>query len=126
MMCWNISVYRQDNDGASPATSESQHSSRIAIWQTKFYSDINWLKDLAKEGKAIDLGGDGYPNRFTATAEHIVPRIIPEPPGARAVWGLDEGDCVTEEWEGRTVVDAALARQCRFDEWLLIVVWDES
>ena len=26
---------------------------------------LDWLCDLAKAGKAINLGGDGYPNTFT-------------------------------------------------------------
>ncbi len=41
-------------------------------------------------------------------------------------WRRDDYDTVTEDWAGRTVVDQAEASNCRPDEWLLVVVWDES
>ncbi len=34
MLAWHISVYRQTNDGTSPATTESAHGARLAVWQT--------------------------------------------------------------------------------------------
>jgi hypothetical protein len=125
MLGWHISVYRQTDGGGSPATAESAEGSRLAVWQTGV-DGLDWLRELAKEGKVVDLGGDGYPSRFTATAEVIVPRIVDTPPGARTDWLLDAGDIVTDKWEGKTVVDGAVAAQCSADEWLIVKVWDES
>ncbi len=109
----------------SPATMESAEGTRLAVWQTGV-DGLDWLRELAKEGKFVDLGGNGYPSRFTATAEVIVPRIVDSPPGARDQWLLDAGDIVTDKWAGKTVVDGAVAGQCRADEWLIVQVWDES
>ena len=128
MLGWHISVYRQKDGGGSPATAESAESgegTRLAVWQTGV-DGLDWLRELVKEGKVVDLGGNGYPSLFTATAEVIVPRIVDTPPAARDQWLLDAGDIVTDKWEGKTVVDGAVAAQCPAGEWLIVEVWDES
>ena len=125
MLGWNVSVYRLQDGGVQPATSGSAVGPRLAVWQTGD-GGLDWLCELAKDGKAVDLGGDGYPCQFTAQAEYVIPRIIDTPPHAREVWGRDVCDFVDETWEGKTVIDRDQARKCRFDEWLSIVAWDES
>jgi hypothetical protein len=122
---WHISVYRQKDGGASPATAESERGTRLAVWQTDFRG-LEWIEDLIKAGTAIDLGGNGYPCRFTATAENLLPHITGEPPRARIYWLREEGDIVTDQWEGKTVIDANAMEECRPGEWLQITAWDES
>lgn len=125
MLGWHISVYKQIDNGAVPATFDSPHGTRLAVWQTGV-SGLGWLDELVKQGKAIDLGGTGYPSRFTAPAEDLIPRIKGNPPGARSTWACAGSDVLTEKWEGKTVVDGAASADCRPDEWLLVEVWDES
>jgi hypothetical protein len=92
MLGWHISVYRQKNGGLSPATAETTHGSRLAAGQTGV-GGLDWLDELVKAGKAINLGENGgYPCRYTAIAECLIPRIIGTPPGARARWALASGD----------------------------------
>ncbi|MFN2513729.1 MAG: hypothetical protein ABR568_20200 [Pyrinomonadaceae bacterium] len=79
-----------------------------------------------KAGKAIDLGGNGYPCRYTAIAENLLARIVDEPPGARRIWTSGVGDILTQKWEGRTVIERTAAAACRSGEWLLVEAWDES
>ncbi|MGH9752600.1 MAG: hypothetical protein ACREA2_07435 [Blastocatellia bacterium] len=97
----------------------------MAIWQARL-EGLDWIDELVEAGKAIDLGGNGYPIWYTATAENLIPRIIDEPPAARKAWIFDEGDIILEGWEGKTVIDRDVIAACRPDEWLLIVAWDES
>lgn len=125
MLGWHISIYRQADGGLSPATAESAKDIRLAVWQTGL-GGLDWILELVEAGKAIDLGGNGYPCQYTATAENLLPRIIDEPPGALLVWASGADDIITEKWEGRTVIDHSAANDCRPDEWLLIVAWDES
>lgn len=125
MLGWHISVYRQGDGGVSPATAQSPEGTRLAVWQTGV-GGLDWLKELVKEGKAIDLGGNGYPSRYTAITEYLIPLIIDVPPGARINWLREAGDVVTDKWEGKTVVDGAAVAQCRLAEWLLVEAWDES
>ncbi len=125
MLGWHISIYRQTNGGESPATFESAEGTRLSVWQAGI-GGLDCFRELVEAGKAIDLGGNGYPCRYTATAENLIPRFIETPPQAREHWLLDAGDVVTDKWEGKTVVDGTTAAQCRPDEWLIVEAWDES
>jgi hypothetical protein len=122
---WNISVYPLADGGLSPATADSPQGIRLAVWQTDWHG-LNWLNELARAGNAINLGGNGYPNRYTAQAVFLLPRILEGPPDANQVWWRDEYDSVLPEWAGRTVIDVENAKKCPADEWLLVVAWDES
>ncbi len=124
MIGWHISVYRQKDGGAAAATAASSQGTRLAVWQTGLHG-LRWLDELVKSGNAIDLGGNGYPLRFTATAEHLVPRIK-QPPEANAVWVCGPQDILTDKWAGKTVVELDAIAQCRIGEWLLVEAWDES
>jgi hypothetical protein len=125
MLGYHISVYRQRDEGASPATAATPEGPRVAVWQTGI-GGLNWLVDLEKAGKAIFLGGNGYPCRYTATAGHLMPEIIDVTRGVQGPWLLGEHDIVTEKWEGKNVVDRDALAACRSDEWLLVEGWDLS
>jgi hypothetical protein len=125
MLGWHVSVYRQADGGGSPATFSTPEGTRLAVWQTGI-GGFDWFNELVKAGKAIDLGGNGYPCRYTVTAEYLIPQISDAPPGARDNWLCEAGDVITDQWEGKTVVDGAAVTQCRLDEWLLVEAWDES
>jgi hypothetical protein len=124
MLGWHVSVYKQKEGGDLPATAASPEGTRLAVWQTGL-NGLDWLDELVKTGKAIHLGGNGYPRRYTATAEYIVPRIE-QPPLARTDWSYAAGDILTGKWAGKTVVDLVAAAECHLDEWLLVEAWDES
>ena len=96
------------------------------MWQTGLRG-LDWLDDLVKEQKAIDLGGNcGYPNEYTAMAAHILPKLRGRPPKARPVWASGVEDVITPQWHGRTTKDGHAMAACRPDEWLIIQAWDES
>ena len=125
MLGWHISIYQQADKETSPATSMSPKGKRLAVWQTGL-GGLDWIDELVKEGKAIDLGGNGYPSRYTAMTAHLIPNIVNGPPLAKKTWSSDEGDILTEKWEGKTVIDQTEVANCLLDEWLLVEVFDES
>jgi len=125
MMGWNVGIYRQAEGGSSPAKAGSEEGPRLAVWQTDV-GGLQWLDELVETRQAIDLGGTGYPNYYTAQAEHLIPWIVGGPPAARQTWASSQHDVLTSQWEGKTVIDHAVANDCRSDEWLLVVAWDES
>src|ERR1035437_3352487 len=114
MVGWCIGVYRQKDSSVSPGRSDPPEGARLAVWQTGL-GGLDWLNELVKAGKAIDLGGNGYPNRYTATAACLLPQIMENPPLARSVWLIDPGDVVTDQWAGRTTTDPGTASLCRSD-----------
>jgi len=125
MLGWNISIYRLADGGATPATANSQEGARLAVWQTGV-GGLGWIGDLVTAGKAIDLGGDGYPCRYTAQANDLIPRILGGPPEALEVWNSGADHTLTEKWAGKTVIDDKQVSSCHPDEWLVIEAWDES
>jgi hypothetical protein len=125
MLGYQVSIYRQRDEGASPATAESLEGTRVAVWQTGI-GGLDWLVELEKAGKAIFLGGSGYPCRFTATTEHLMQEIIAAAEGVQKPWLLGESEFVTEKWDGKNVIDRDAVAACRPDEWLLVEGWDLS
>jgi len=123
MLGWHISVYRKADD--SDPSGDISYGTRVAVWQTGFRG-LQWIDRLVKSGKGIDLGGDGYPLRYSIQAGHIIPQILDGPPEANEVWIRGPEDIVTDKWEGKTVIDVAAANECKIGEWLLVQVWDES
>jgi len=81
MLGWHVSVFRQRDDGESPATMESPEGARLAVWQTP-WDGLSWFKGLVAASTAIDLGGDGYPIRYTAKAHNLTPRLLAGSPKA--------------------------------------------
>ena len=125
MLGWNISVYRQQNEGTEPASFGSAHGTLLAVWQTGL-GGLDWIDELVKQQKAISLGGNGYPLEFTAMTMHLKAHLLEGPPGAKAVWTFDPGDILLPGWLGKTTKDLEALEACRPDEWLLIQAWDES
>lgn len=113
MLGWQIGVYRLTDGGKGPAKLSSPAGTRLAAWETSV-GGLDWLDELVTEGKALDIGGDGYPCRYTAQAEFLLPRILGQPPQARNSAHM------------KTVVHESLIKECRFDEWLLVEAWDQS
>jgi hypothetical protein len=125
MLGWHISVFKQPDGGGAPARVGSPTGERIAVWQTGL-GGLDWIDELVKKGKAIRLGGHGYPCLYTVTAKHLIPTIMDKPPKARDTWVCEPSDILTEQWAGKTVIDRGEAIGCRPDEWLIIEAWDES
>ena len=97
----------------------------LAVWQAGI-DGLGWVDQLVKEGKVISLGGDGYPYKFKAQTKVLKPVVFGSPPYANAVWGFDHGDILLPGWAGRTRIDRNAWEACAPDEWLDIVVFDES
>ena len=124
MLGWNISVYRLEQE-AVRATTKSPIGVRLAFWQTGL-DGLDWIDELVKEGKAMNLGGNGYPCRFTATAEHLIPHFVNGVPEAQSTLRFEGSGMLMEGWEGKPAIDQTAIAVCKPDEWLLLVAWDGS
>ena len=127
MLGWEIIVCKQPDGGISPATMTSARGNSIAAWTTGSIG-MSWLDPLVKSEKVIELGGDGYPLRFTGSAEDLVPRLFQRPPETLVgTMHLCEAlSTLGDRCREMTVTELLEAVGCSVGEWLLIEVWDQS
>jgi hypothetical protein len=125
MSGYQVSVYRQQNDGSSPASFKAPQGTRLALWGAGVCG-LDWIAELVRQEEAIFLGGDGYPAQFTAMAKYVIPRLRDEPDFAQLPWKFDQGDTILPAWLGEPAQNTEAMEACGPDEWLLIEAWDQS
>lgn len=105
--------------------------SALAEWETGV-SGIRWLEKLVEESKATKLRGDGYPNRYTSTADIVLPLITGDAikPADDGIWvfGIDEGEEYAQPpgWMGKANLRPESIRNCPTAAALTIDAWDQS
>lgn len=103
----------------------------LAEWETGV-GGIRWLEKLVEAGKATKLRGDGYPNRYTSTADIVLPLITGDAikPADDGIWvfGMDEGEEYAQPpgWMGKVNLRPESIRTCPTDAALTIDAWDQS
>lgn len=98
----------------------------IASWCVGI-GGLDWLDGLVKQGLAQDLGGNGYPCKYLAKAEVILPKIVPSPPineNAKPTLGDDYAIDTKDSWDIK--INQEVARSCKPSETLTIEAWDLS
>jgi hypothetical protein len=124
MIGWSVGIYKQEAGGDTPARfTYGRHGIRLAAWETGDVGAPDLFEDLAKEGKAINLGGDGYPYQFTAKVVDLKPLICEKPP-CGGEWTFKSEDTRFPAW--LSVMNREAFEKCDSDEWLLIEIFDLS
>ena len=98
----------------------------IASWCVGL-GGLDWLDDLVKRGLAQDLGGNGYPCKYLAKAEVIIPNILPSPPineNAKPTLGDAYIIDTKDSWDVK--INQEVARSCNLSTTLMIEAWDLS
>lgn len=114
MLGWEVFVYRPTMPDVF-----------IARWKTSVFG-LKWLDRLVEDNKAIDLGGNGYPDRYAVAAGVLLPMIksgLPandSPPVIGDDYVLPEGWSSDIDWNRQEVL------ACEGSDQLIVEAWDQS
>lgn len=103
MLGWQIFIHRQVS-GQSPDVTNPTNESLLATWMTGI-GGTDWLDALVKEGKAVDLGGNRYPCRYTAIAANVLPKISCGPPPHDGPFVIGDDYVLPGGWVGEVRID---------------------
>ena len=126
MLGWWIVVSEGQPDGVM-----IDKANTLASWEAGL-SGLRWLNDLVADGKARKLRSDGYPNRYTSTADIVLPLITGDAikPADDGIWvfGMDEGEEYAQPpgWMGKVNLRPESIRTCPTNAALTIDAWDQS
>jgi hypothetical protein len=110
---WEVFVTRQGSDAS------------VANWKTSVFG-LTWLDQLVEENRAVDLGGNGYPNRYSVAARVLLPIITGTLPANASPLVVGEDYVMPAGWSGVAELNAHNVAACHPDEQLLVEVWDQS
>ena len=113
MLGWDVIVTRQGSDAI------------VARWSTSVFG-LKWLDSLVESHRAVDLGGNGYPNRYSIAAGVLLPIISGTLPANGSPLVIGEDYVTPAGWSGTVELNAQNASGCRSDEQLLLEAWDQS
>ena len=94
----------------------------LATWEAGLFG-ADWIAQLCTQGKATQLTFNGFPNRYTASADVIVPLL--QAGIAETQDGEFPQDTLTG-WPGSITVHPERIAACERGQLLSIEVWDQS
>lgn len=122
MLGWNINIWRQLEP---PTTPSHKRQGFIAGWEVTL-EGLAWLDALVEKGEALDLGGNGYPLFYKASAAVVASQLAQGPPNRPGPVTIGENYVLPSGWTGGFEFDQAELAKCAPDEELSIEAWDLS
>ena len=114
MLGWEVLVYRSTAPDIF-----------IARWMTSVFG-LSWLDDLVKDNKAIDLGGNGYPNKYAVAAGVLLPIIKAGLPANGSPLVIGDDYVLPEGWSGEITWNQQEVLGCQASDQLMVEAWDQS
>lgn len=118
MLGWDVFVYR-------PVAGAKDDRVLLARWSTSVFG-LSWIDDLVKQGRAEDLGGDGYPCRYSARADVLLPVLRAGLPRNASPLVIGEEGVSPAGWSGGVEFHEDRVATCPGDVVLLVEAWDQS
>jgi len=122
MLGWGINIWRQIDPASTPAR---ERRGFIAAWEAAL-GGTKWLDALVVQGKAVSLGGNGYPLTYKAPASVIASQLATGPPRHSGPVTVGDDYFLPSGWTGDFKLDQSELAKCSPDEELIIEAWDLS
>lgn len=87
---------------------------------------LDWLDQLVKDKKAIDLGGNGYPNKYVIAAGTLLPIIKSGLPANGSSLVIGDDYVLPEGWSGEINWNQQEVMACHSTDQLVVEAWDQS
>ena len=123
MLGWTIFISRLPDGGLVPAHADSMPGETLATWHTGI-GGTRWINSLVETSEAIDLGGNGYPLKYTAPAGLLLPHVVrgwPKIPDAP-----NDDSFAMAYGHSTPIINSEEMERCTEGEWLLVEAWDAS
>ncbi|MGV8868464.1 MAG: hypothetical protein ACOH2S_16175 [Janthinobacterium svalbardensis] len=94
----------------------------LATWDAGL-GGLGWITQLCEQGKATQLSCNGFPNRYTASADVIAPLLL------AGIAEAHDGEFPQDQltgWPGGITVHRERIAACAPGQLLKIEVWDQS
>ena len=125
MIGWWIVVSTQAPEERDRADQEVRRAAILAQWEVGL-GGIEWLAQLVQAGKAAQLSGSGYPNRYTASAGDVLPLLAGGPPSHTGPAIIGDDYVMPANWRGKIELHADSLAACPVGHVLTIDAWDQS
>jgi hypothetical protein len=119
---WQFFISRQDNTHCEVPAEEAE---TVATWKAGL-GGAQWIEHLIAGGKGVDLGGNGYPNRYLVTAEALRSLLQAGLPKHDGPPVIGDDYVLPRGWVGNARIDFELLRSINGEEMLLVEAWDQS
>jgi hypothetical protein len=122
MIGYSISIY-EFVEGVD-ITSISNDNEALATWTSGGFGGLDWIDDLVSEGKAEDLGGNGYPDYYKVQAQFVLNALATDTPKNEGQTIMDDENVMTSDW--RSKIDTSEIAKLKPNQQLIIEAWDLS
>jgi hypothetical protein len=122
MIGYSISVY-EFVEGMD-ITSISNDNEALATWTSGGFGGLDWIDNLVSEGKAEDLGGNGYPDYYKVQTQSVLKALSIETPINKGQTIMDDENAMSSDW--RSKIDISEIAKLKSNQQLIIEAWDLS
>jgi hypothetical protein len=122
MIGYSISIY-EFVEGVD-ITSISNDNEALATWTSGGFGGLDWIDNLVSEGKAEDLGGNGYPDYYKVQAQFVLNTLATDTPKNEGQTIMDDENVMSPDW--RSKIDYSEIAKLKPNQLLLIEAWDLS
>ena len=116
MLGWEVFVYRH---------AEARPENLLARWTSRSVG-VDWIDRLVREGRAFDLGGNGYPCLYRASAAVLLPVVAGTKLGKSFPASTLPQEAVFPADFSAIVWNLEHLKACEPDEVLLVRAFDQS
>ena len=122
MLGWYFVIYPQR---VLVAGLKLEDSVRLATWETGL-GGTKWIAQLCTLGQAVDLGGNGYPNRYVIPAGTLARVLQQGVPSHTSPPVIGDDYYLPPNWTGEATIDIERLKSLPPEVLLAVEAWDQS